>query len=39
MVLQYEAQEQEKMEASRKIKMDAAQGAVLKNMAQINHGK
>lgn len=38
MVLQYEKQEQERMEASRKIKMDAAQGAVLKNISQIEHG-
>lgn len=27
------------MEASRKIKMDAAQGAVVKNISQIEHGK
>jgi len=38
MVLQYEKQEMERMEACRKIKMDAAQGAVLKNITQIEHG-
>jgi hypothetical protein len=38
MVLQYEKQEEERMEACRKIKMDAAQGAVLKNITQIQHG-
>lgn len=37
MVLQYEKQEHERMEASRKIKMDAARGAVLKNIQQIEH--
>jgi hypothetical protein len=38
MVRQYEKQENEKMEASRKIKMDAAQGSFMKNIAQIQHG-
>jgi hypothetical protein len=38
MVIQYEKQEHERMEASRRIKMDAAQGAVLKNISQIEHG-
>ncbi|OXA59227.1 tetratricopeptide repeat protein 25 [Folsomia candida] len=37
MVIQYEKQELERMEACRKIKMDAAQGAVLKNLTQIEH--
>lgn len=38
MVLQYEKQERERMEACLKIKMDAARGAVLKNISQIEHG-
>ncbi|ODN01080.1 Tetratricopeptide repeat protein 25 [Orchesella cincta] len=37
MVLQYEKQEHERMEACLKIKMDAARGAVLKNISQIEH--
>ena len=38
MVIQYEEQEREKQEASRKIKVDAAEGAVLKNISLIQHG-
>lgn len=37
MVRRYERQEKEKLEASTRIKMDAAQGAVLKNLAHIEH--
>jgi len=38
MVIQYEQQEREKREACRKIKMDAAQGAIQKILGQIEHG-
>jgi len=37
MVIQYEEQERIRKEQSRKIKMDAAQGSVLKNLGLIQH--
>ncbi|CAG7641536.1 unnamed protein product [Allacma fusca] len=37
MVIQYEEQERERREASRRIKVDAAEGAVLKNISLIEH--
>ena len=38
MVIQYEQQEMERQEQCRRIRMDAAEGAVLKNIALIEHG-
>jgi len=37
MVSQYEEQERERQEQCRRIKMDAAEGAVLKNISLIEH--
>jgi len=37
MVMQYEAAERERQEQCRRIKMDAAEGAVLKNISLIEH--
>jgi hypothetical protein len=38
MVGQYEEQERDRQEQCRRIKMDAAEGAVLKNISLIEHG-
>ena len=37
MVIQYEEAERERREQCRRIKMDAAEGAVMKNIALIEH--
>jgi hypothetical protein len=39
MVTQYEIEEKERQESNRRIQMDAAEGALMKNIRTIEHGK